>query len=109
MKLLFDNNVSVLLPGAVQPWFPESKHVAGLGLDHLSDHRIWQYAKENDFVIVTKDKDFYHLANSIRQPPKIVRLPIGNCTYRQLIELVLNSVEPIARFIEGDKDILILP
>jgi predicted nuclease of predicted toxin-antitoxin system len=109
VKLLFDNNVSALLPGVVKRYFPGSQHVASLELDQFSDHQLWQYAKQNDFTIVTKDKDFYHLANSVGQPPKVVWLTIGNCTNRELIVLVEASIEAITQFIKGDKDLLVLP
>lgn len=99
----------MLLPEAVHPFFPGSKHVAELELDHLSDHQLWHYAKENQYTIVTKDRDFYHLAIAKGHPPKVVWLTIGNCTNRQLIELVVGSVEAITQFIQSDKDLLVLP
>lgn len=75
----------------------------------LSDHQLWQYAGANGYTLVTKDKDFYHLATTVGQPPKMVWLTIGNCTNRQLIELVAGAAEAIAAFIDSDKDLLILP
>jgi predicted nuclease of predicted toxin-antitoxin system len=109
VKLLFDNNLSVLLPEAVAAFFPGSKHVAGLALEQLSDLQIWQYAKEHHFTIVTKDKDFYHLATSKGSPPKVVWITRGNCTNRQLIDLVTGAAQAISRFMQSNKDILVLP
>ncbi len=45
-----------------------------------SDERIWDFAKANEFVIVTADSDFLDLAASRGTPPKVVRLE--NCDYR---------------------------
>lgn len=109
MKLLFDNNLSVLLPDAVATFFPGSKHVADLALEQLSDHQIWQFAKAHHFTIVTKDKDFYHLATSKGSPPKVVWITIGNCTNRQLISLVTGAAEAISLFMQSNKDLLVLP
>lgn len=89
-------------------YFPQSAHIAALELTHLSDYKIWQYAKENDFIIVTKDRDFYHLATAKGHPPKVVWLTAGNCTNRQLIEFLLHHTKEIISFIEGSESILIL-
>jgi predicted nuclease of predicted toxin-antitoxin system len=75
LQLLFDNNLSVVLPELLQPEFPGSAHVSALRIDHFSDRQIWQYALENQFTIVTKDKDFYHLANTLGNPPKLIWPP----------------------------------
>jgi predicted nuclease of predicted toxin-antitoxin system len=64
LKLLFDNNLSLKLSQVIQSLFPGSKHVFELNLDDLPDIEIWQYAKANNFSIVTKDRDFYYLAST---------------------------------------------
>lgn len=76
MKLLLDENLSRKLVPFLQEDYPGSSHVVFLGLERQADRRIWDYAKANDFVIVTSDSDFHdacrlpaenHLAE-IRQP-----------------------------------------
>lgn len=57
MKLLFDHNLSPRLVYLVADLFPNSDHVYKLGLDQVEDRQVWQYAKTNDFTIVTKDGD----------------------------------------------------
>ena len=37
---------------------PEFEFVADINL-RLSDSEIWEYAKENRLIILTKDSDFY--------------------------------------------------
>ncbi len=109
LKLLFDNNLSVLLPARMEADFPGSTHVYTVGLAQLRDNDIWQYALINNFTICTKDKDFYHLANARGHPPKVVWLAIGNCTNQQVIELLLTHTTAITRFIKSNKSILLLP
>jgi len=39
---------------------------------------VWQYAKDNNFIIVTKDSDFYDLSLVQGSPPKVIWLQSGN-------------------------------
>ena len=41
----------------------------------MSDTQIWEYAKEHDFVIVSKDSDFRQLA-FLHGPPPARRLSL---------------------------------
>lgn len=59
MKLLFDENLSHKLVRALEDLFPGSEHVRNLGLKAADDHVIWEQAKSNDSIIVSKDSDFY--------------------------------------------------
>jgi predicted nuclease of predicted toxin-antitoxin system len=59
MKLLLDQTLSPNLVALLADLYPGSTHVYPLGLDRATDDVIWQYAKQNHFIIVTKDADFY--------------------------------------------------
>ena len=58
MKLLFDENLSPRLAVALSDIYPESAHMHDCGLGSADDLSIWQYAKERDYTIVSKDSDF---------------------------------------------------
>ena len=62
MRLLFDNNLSHKLCSLLQSAYPDSAHLARLGLGDSPDREVWNYAKQNDFTIVTKDEDFNYLS-----------------------------------------------
>jgi len=72
MKLLFDENLSPKLPRLVQALFPESTHIRECGLRGFSDGKIWEYARANDFTIVSKDSDFQQRSLLYGHPPKVV-------------------------------------
>ena len=57
MKLLFDQNLSHRLVGALQQEYPGSQHVRTIGLKDAADIAIWEYAAQHEFVIVIKDAD----------------------------------------------------
>ena len=58
-------------------------HQRELGED-WDDVPIWEYARANDLVIVTKDKDFSDRMLVSQSPPKVLWLRCGNCSLRQL-------------------------
>ena len=78
MKLLLDENISRRIVPFIQNSYPRSTQVTLIGLEQTDDKTIRQYAIDNDFVIVTKDADFYEMTMLYGQPPKIVWLKMGN-------------------------------
>ncbi|NMF58527.1 DUF5615 family PIN-like protein [Pseudanabaena yagii] len=73
---LFDENLPIKIQ--FTPSLPIT-HVSVLG-ESPSDTKIWQYAKENGLVIVSKDVDFSDRLMLDLVPPKVVHLRIGNMT-----------------------------
>jgi len=51
------------------------------------DHLVWQYAKDNQLIIVTKDADFERLALTVG-PPVVIHLRAGQRSRRELWELL---------------------
>lgn len=99
MKLLFDENLSPRLPEILSSQFPGSLHVRDCGLKGFTDQAIWDYARDRDFTIISKDSDFYQRSVLYGHPPKLVWLRIGNCTRAELVALINRSQEEIHRFV----------
>lgn len=99
MKLLLDENVSPKLVRYLSPVFPGSLHVRDVQLDARQDFTIWQWARANDFTILTQDDDFFLLAQLRGQPPKVVCLRFGNQGVRAMPEQLLRQQRLIAEFI----------
>jgi predicted nuclease of predicted toxin-antitoxin system len=72
VKLLFDQNLSRHLVFMVAEEFPESSHVVLVGLDTATDRLVWEYAKANGYVIVSKDSDFGQFAFLYGPPDRVV-------------------------------------
>lgn len=51
------------------------------------DHVIWQYAKERQLIIVTKDADFEKLALAVG-PPVVIHLRAGKRSRKELWQLL---------------------
>lgn len=88
MKLLFDQNLSPHLVDILADVYPDSAHVQSLGLDRSPDTPLWDFARDNDFVIVSKDVDFSDRSALVGHPPKVIWIRLGNCTTAD-IEFVL--------------------
>lgn len=98
MKLLFDQNLSPKLVSRLADLFPGSSHVQSAGLDCADDDQIWQYAKLNDFAIVTKDEDYNNLSVVRGSVPKVLWLQTGNCTTSQIEALFRARIADIQVF-----------
>lgn len=94
MKLLFDQNLSSDLVRSLSDLFPESQHVKNLGMMKSDDGLIWSYARDNGFVIVSKDSDFQQRSLVLGAPPKVMWLRVGNCPTKRVENLLRDhSVE----------------
>ena len=103
MKLLFDENLSPDLVGFVRDEYPDSTHVRDVGLRGASDRRIWEHARANDFVIVSKDEDFRQRSLLEGAPPKVVWLQVGNAGTAPIAGLLREQAPRLRRF-EGDEE-----
>ena len=110
MKLLFDQNLSPRLPKILEDIFPHSIHVREIGLVEASDTEIWNYAKANDFTIVSKDSDFQQRSLLLGHPPKIVWLRVGNCPVKTIENLLRKHSISLHTFgLDSLKSYLMLP
>ena len=90
MKLLLDENLSRRIVPFLQTAFPSSSQVALLGLETASDSEIWQYAKDNGYVIVSRDSDFQERSLVAGPPPQVVWLKIPNRSKTIVLNILLD-------------------
>ena len=93
MRLLFDENLSPKLSVLLQDLYADSKHMEECGLGKADDSVIWAYARDQGFIIVTKDFDFYQRSVAYGAPPKVIWLQLRNCTTAQIQEFAARSEE----------------
>jgi predicted nuclease of predicted toxin-antitoxin system len=99
MKLLFDQNLSFKLVKLIEEYFPESSHVSNEKLLKADDLTIWQFAKHNDFTIVTQDVDFLEISLIKGIPPKIIWLRLGNSTTLSIFNTLILNYNSINNFL----------
>jgi predicted nuclease of predicted toxin-antitoxin system len=99
VKLLFDQNISFKVVKQLEDYYHDSKHFLSLGLKDASDIEIWEYAKKNDYSIVTFDADFNDISTLRGDPPKLIWLRMGNTTTKNLVPFFIEKKEQITGFI----------
>jgi len=62
------------------------------------DAEIWEFARINNYIIVTFDADFYDLSIFTGIPPKIIWLRIGNTSTLNLSHTILSHEKLIKEF-----------
>ncbi|YAF96006.1 MAG: DUF5615 family PIN-like protein [Nodularia sp. CChRGM 3473] len=108
MKLLLDENLSDRIITKILDLYPDSVHVKILGLTNTDDALIWEYAKVNNFVIVSKDSDFHQRSFLYGHPPKFIYLRIGNSPTFKIVQILRDNYEIISQFEVSVESILVL-
>ncbi len=103
MKLLFDQNISYRIVKQLKDLFPEAEHLKKLDLINADDKKIWEFAKKNNYTIVTKDADFYEISMIYGYPPKIIWIRTGNTNTQNLLHLFRKNYQSIVNFITSEE------
>jgi predicted nuclease of predicted toxin-antitoxin system len=94
--LLFDQNLSPRLVDRLADIYPNSVHVFSLGLGDAMDIDIWEFARDNDYMIVTKDADFSEFGIIKGFPPKIIWIRRGNCSTQDIENILRENFSAIS-------------
>lgn len=66
---------------------PDYLHVRDLD-EQWTDRQIWDFARDRDLVIVSKDADFSDLAAFSPPPPRVVHVCFGNVRLREFHDIL---------------------
>ena len=107
MTFLIDNQLPPRLAQYLTLAGYQSIHVSTVGIDSSDDRTVREYARANQFVVISKDLDFVNLTNQDPIGPPLVWVRLGNCRTpelfaafdRSLIALV-NSISAGQRIFE---------
>jgi len=102
MKLLFDQNLSPRLVARLADCYPGSAHVSEVGLDRALDVEVWEFARGHGYVLVSKDADFAEMSTLYGFPPKVVWIGRGNCSTREIEEILRRNYERVVELVESE-------
>ena len=72
----------------------------------ISDTEIWDFAFKNEFIILTKDTDFYNLFLVYSTAPKIIYFQLSNCSLKKLHQYFNDNWSQIEAKIETSRLII---
>lgn len=101
MKLLFDENISFKLCKRLEDIYPNSTHVRFVSLENEDDFKIWQYAKNEDYIIVTQDSDFNDMSIINGFPPYVIWLKTGNSRISEIENTLRTNSITIRELLEN--------
>jgi predicted nuclease of predicted toxin-antitoxin system len=101
VKLLLDENLSDRIVYRIIDLYPNSEHVETLAPTNTGDAIICEYAKANDFVVVSKNSDFHQRSLLYGHPPKFIYLRIGNSPTSKIVQILRDNFDTIVPF--GDR------
>jgi predicted nuclease of predicted toxin-antitoxin system len=78
-------------------------HVGEVRLLSAPDLAIWQHARANGLVLVTKDADFHRLSVLFGPPPKVIWVGLGNCSTSDIIRLLRMNHDNIEAFLQHEE------
>ncbi|TFF40944.1 DUF5615 family PIN-like protein [Mucilaginibacter psychrotolerans] len=102
MRLIADENISWRLIKLIPHWsiLPSNEIKCER---RLTDFMIWEYAKANNYTVLTFDEDFSELQNLLSYPPKIIWLRTGNVSTSEIASLLLKYEKRIEAFLTDDE------
>jgi len=71
-------------------------------LQTATDEEVWNYARENEFTVVTHDSDFSERSIIYGHPPKVIWLRTGNTSTQNIRQVLRKHNNSIISF-EKDK------
>jgi predicted nuclease of predicted toxin-antitoxin system len=84
----------------------EAISVRDLGLRDSEDFEIFNAAREDGAVVLTKDRDFLDLLGRFGPPPKIIWLTCGNTSNDSLQHILKNTLSDAVELLKGRESIV---
>ena len=91
MKLPLDENLSRRLVPFLQEAYPGTSQVALVGLESVTDRALWDFARAQDYVLVTRDADFEEPGILNGAPPYVIWLRGNNPDRGAILKLLLEN------------------
>lgn len=101
MRFLFDQNISHRILKLIPDEYSDSTTIKKEGLINAYDLEIWEFAKSNNYTIVTQDSDFNDLNALYGFPPKIIWIRTGNLKTKAIVDVLSDYSDQIAEFLNN--------
>ena len=99
------------LSPAIATWITNTFGITALALRSVSlrdaeDFEIFEEAKVQRAISMTKDSDFVDLVDRLRAPPQIIWLTCGNTSNARLQEILIATLPETLRLLQADEPLV---
>ena len=93
MKIWIDAQMSPAIAKWISSNYPVSAEaIRDLGLRDAEDKEIFEAARKEKAVVMTKDSDFVFLLDRMGPPPQVIWITCGNTSNARLKEVLTNTL-----------------
>ena len=104
-RILIDENLPFSVGLRLGEDFIHASRIAA----QASDSLLWQYARERDWIVLTRDTDFFDRLLVHGAPPKVIWVRLGNIRKTELVELLENRWPLIKKLIQSNDLVEVYP
>jgi len=89
MKLIIDAQISPAIAAWINRTFDDIQAISArsVELQYAKDSVIYSYAKDNGYVIMSKDDDFLNQLEKFGSPPALIWITSGNTSNERILPL----------------------
>ena len=99
------------LSPAISTWITSTLGISALalrdiGLRDAEDTEIFEAAKSQGIIFMTKDSDFADLVNRFGQPPQIILLTCGNTSNDRLKQILQSNLSEVLELLASGEPLV---
>ena len=108
MKIWIDAQLSPAIAAWINRTFEaiEAKSVKAVGLRDALDHEIYEQARQNEVVSMSKDNDFIKLLEQYGPPPRLIWITCGNTSNARMRKILSETLLKAKELLEGGEVIV---
>jgi predicted nuclease of predicted toxin-antitoxin system len=97
VNFLVDNQLPAALSRFLTSCGHASQHVLDVSLNEAADRPVWDYALKHGLVVVSKDEDFFHLAQRTGERGRLLWVRLGNCRNEVLLAAFQHALPQVEK------------
>lgn len=108
MKLLIDAQISPAIAAWINRTCSDIRAISvrSVDLQFAGDYEIYKYAKQNGYVIMSKDDDFLNQIEKHGSPPAMIWITCGNTSNARMREILASSLPRVRGLLEKGEPIV---
>ena|SRR5699024_5449887 len=108
MRIWIDAQLSPAIAAWINRTFEgiEAESVRAVGLRDAFDHNIFEQARQQNVVVMSKDHDFIKLIEQHGPPPQIIWITCGNTSNTRMRKILSETLPKARELLEGGEAIV---